>query len=400
MQACAPMGRTLLLLWCAIGLANQAPTLAQSHDASPRPVRDVTEQPNASSIEFVSFDFQQPNLYHALTVHYRPITGEPSVGAEYGVEASLGGQEAIATLLFEAVDEAGTAVLPIPMVYRSTGGPGHLEFIGMLTVPAGPFRVRVTGEDLSGRRFSLVFRRLFKPVLEGPADQEIPPELGSAFVHVQQMFADARTERYALAAGNPSGRIVMPRTHVSNVTYAPFVSPSDRLLGIRVTYDVEFSRAGRYNPVLRIFAADRDDTSVGRYPLRPLKSTIQPTPHETYAPHNEAEEIPGLLAYRADFLYEAGITYNFALELVPEFVSMHRNSTTPCLVHEGSRYNSTAQKAFARMLARDVPTLYRVFIGGTAFEGRIENFYGEGTFYRSFGAEGLSECERVPENQR
>jgi hypothetical protein len=34
------------------------------------------------------------------------------------------------------------------------------------------------------------------------------------------------------------------------------------------------------------------------------------------------------------------------------------------------------------------------------FEGRIDNLYGEGTFYRSFVAEGLSECERIPENER
>jgi hypothetical protein len=380
-------------------LANEPSALAQSHDASPRSVRDVTEQPNASSIEFGSFDFQQPDLYHALTVHYRPITGEPSVGAEYGVEASLGGQDAIATLLSEVIDEAGTAQ-PIPMVYRSIGVPGHVEFIGMLTAPARPFRVRITGEDIYGRRFSLVFRRLFRPVLERRAEEEIPPEFGREFVqHVQQMFAEARAERYALAAGNPSGRMGMPRTHVSNVTYLPFVSPSGRPLGIGVTYDVEFSHAGRYNPELRIFAADREDTSVGRYPLRPLKSAIQPAPRETYAPYKEAEEIPGLLAHRADFLYETGIRYKFALELVPAFVMMHRNSTIPCLVHEGSRYNSAAQKAFVRMLARDAPTTYRVFIGRTAFEGRIDNLYGEGTFYRSFVAEGLSECERIPENE-
>ena len=395
------MRRTLLLLWCAIGLATEPSALAQPHDLSPRPVRAVTEQPKPSSIEFVRFDFQQPGLYHALTVHYRAIKGEPSAGAEYGVEASLGGQEAIATLLFEVVDEAGTAVQPIPMVHRSIGVPGHLEFIGMLTVPSHTFRVRVTGEDIYGKRFSLVFRRLFKPLLESPAAEEVPTEFGGEFArHVQQMFADARAWRQALAAGNPSGRIVMPLTHVSNVTYAPLVSPSGRPLGIRVTYDVEFSQAGRYNPGLRIFAEDKEDTSVGRYPLRPHKSTIQPVPRETYAPYKEAEEIPGLIAHRADFLYETGIKYKFALELFPEFVMTHRNSTIPCLVHQGSRYNDAAHEAFARMLARDAPTTYHVFIGGTAFEGRIDNFYGEGTFYRSFVSEGLSACERIPENDR
>jgi hypothetical protein len=97
---------------------------------------------------------------------------------------------------------------------------------------------------------------------------------------------------------------------------------------------------------------------------------------------------------------ETGIKYKFTLELVPEFVMKHRYSTTPCLVHEGPQYNSAAHQAFTRMLARDAPTTYRVFIGLTAFEGRIDNFYGEGTLYRSFVAEGLSECERIPYNER
>jgi hypothetical protein len=61
------MRRTLLLLWCAIGLANPLSALAQSRDALPHPVKEVTEQRNPSSIEFVSFDFQQPRLYHALS---------------------------------------------------------------------------------------------------------------------------------------------------------------------------------------------------------------------------------------------------------------------------------------------------------------------------------------------
>jgi hypothetical protein len=200
-----------------------------------------------------------------------------------------------------------------------------------------------------------------------------------------------------LAAQNPSGRIVMPRTQISNVRYVPLISSLGRPVGIRVTYDVEFSQAGRHNPELSIYAEDKEDSSLGRYPLRPLKSTIHPVPREAYAPFKEAQEIPRLLAQRAEFLYEAGVTYTFALELVPRFVSFQPDSDTRCLVHEGSPYGVEAQKAFARLLMRTAPTTYRVNIADMAFQGRIDNFIGEGTFHAGFVAEGLSECERIPE---
>jgi hypothetical protein len=398
------MRRTLvlLLLWCPIGLAHERFALGQA-GARPgpvRPVRDVTERPSPSSIEFVSFEFQEPDFSpHGSSADYRAIEGEPSASADYAVKASVGGEEAIATLLFEVVDEGGTAVQPIPMVARATGVPGHFEFIGMLTVPARPFRVRVTGEDIYGRRFSQTLRRAFKPRIERPAEVWIP-DSGNGFVRaIRQMFDDARAERTTLAAGNPSGRIVMPRSRVSNVTYAPLVSASHRPVAIRVTYEVEFSQAGRYNPTLHIYAEDREDTSVRLYPLRPLKSTIQPVPREPYAPY-DAAQTPGPFAHHPDHLYEAGIRYRFEVELVPEFVSLHRDSTIPCLVHEGNRYDSTARKAFARMLAREAATTYRVSIGLTAFAGRIDDFYGEGTFYRSLVAGGFTECERIVENER
>ena len=52
------------------------------------------------------------------------------------------------------------------------------------------------------------------------------------------------------------------------------------------------------------------------------------------------------------------------------------------------------------MLAREAATTCHVYIGHTAFAGRIDGFYGEGTFYHSLVADGLAECERIPENER
>jgi hypothetical protein len=362
-------------------------------------VRHVTKAVRAGQVEFVSFHFQQPDLYHMLTVHYRAIEGEPSIGEEYGVEASIGSQEAIATLLFEVVDEDGATLQPIPIVPHSIGVPGQYEFIGMMTVPARPFRVRLSGEDVHGQPFTRLSRR-FAPLSEAPRMEPFPPEFPADLVqHIGQLFEDARIERRTKAAQNPSGRIVMPRTRLMNVRYAPLLSSAGRRLGMRITYEVEFSQAGRYNPELHVYAEDREDTAIGRHPLHPLRSTIHPIPRETYAPFKEAEDIPGLLAHRADFLYEAGTRYTLAVELVPDFVKLLRDRITPCLWKQPPPYNEDDKKAFVRRLARQEPTTYTVSIGGRAFEGRIDGFSGEGTWYQSFIAEGLAECEYPPPSE-
>jgi hypothetical protein len=62
------------------------------------------------------------------------------------------------------------------------------------------------------------------------------------------------------------------------------------------------------------------------------------------------------------------------------------------VLQQGFQTASDPGKAFASMLAREGPRTYRVYIGGEAFEGRIENLPGEGTLYRSFVAEGAQDC--------
>lgn len=395
------MARALLLLTLAMHTLAGQPAVPQSQTA-PRPVREVTARPGVGNVEFVSFDFQQPALYHMLTVHYRSIENEPSIGARYGVEAVLGGEEAIATAAFDAIDEQGVSVQRLAMVHQSIGVAGQFEFIGLMTVPAHPFRIVLSGEAVDGRSFRRVFPRLFRPVAEPPPglqfDPDDPRELAVA---IQQKFDElaptAVAEREALVAENTSGRIVMPRARVSNVLFAPLLSAAGRPLGVRITYDMEFDQRGRYNPELRLFAEDKTDFLIGRNPLRVLNSTIAPVPREAHAPHEEARDIPGLLAHRADFLYEAHTVYRFSLELVPSFIAVQKDRTTPCLSQQRFRLETDAQKAFARMMGSGAAATYSVFIGGTAFEGRIDGFYGEGILYQAFVEEGTPACEESPQ---
>jgi hypothetical protein len=48
------------------------------------------------------------------------------------------------------------------------------------------------------------------------------------------------------------------------------------------------------------------------------------------------------------------------------------------------------------MVANTGPTRYEVSIGDGAFTSTIENFYGEGIFYRTFMTEGTPACDQRP----
>ena len=360
-----------------------------------QPVRDVTEPRRAEKIEFVAFEFQRPNLFE-LSAHYSEIEEAPSAGVEYGVRALLGGEEAIATATFDVVDENGAAVQRIAIVPHSIGVDVVDEFLGLMIVPAHPFRIVLSGETVDGQKFRRVYRRLFRPVDRPDAGLSLPPDFtreeAQVFHQLYDMAApQAIAERQAIVAtANPSGAITMPRTHVSHVVYAPLLSAAGQPVGLRVAYDVEFSQKGRYNPKVRVSAVHSDDVIINLDSLRSLRSTIDPLPREVHAPEQEPEEIPGLLAQRADFLYEAGTRYRFTVDLVPRYVDLQRDKTTRCLSLR--QFDSSPSKALAQLEAHQGSTSYRVGIGFTMFDGKIDNFEDEGTLYRNLRTEGVPDC--------
>ena len=112
------MMRALLLLTLVLP-AFVSSRASQENPPAARPLQNIAEPPRAGKIQFVGFTFQQPRLYH-MGVHYGPIEGPPSAGVQYGVEASIGGDEGIATATFHVTDEAGAAMQPIRMAAHST----------------------------------------------------------------------------------------------------------------------------------------------------------------------------------------------------------------------------------------------------------------------------------------
>ena len=387
--------RSLLLLLLGLSLsAGQSPTYSVA--ASPQRLQNTAGTPPAAGIRFYSFTFQEPHPYH-LSVHYGDIEGDPSAGGRYGVEAGIENDEAIAFATIDVIDEAGNSLQPVPMVAE---GLGYMyRFVGLMTVPAHPFRVRLTGQGLDGTRFTRVHRRLFRPAAtpqRSPTFAEsLPPDVPREVIAgLQQMFdrlaPKTVAEREALLAANPDGRIVMPRYQISNVTYAPLQSPAGGPIGFRVTYDIVFSRSGRYSPGLLIGGENMGTGTVERVRLHTLESTIVPPPREVHAPDKEAANYPDLFSQRADFLYEKDTLYRFTVERVPNYIRRERDRLTLCMSDPQS------QKSFDRMVANTGPTRYEVSIGDGVFTSTIESFYGEGIFYRTFMTERKPACDQRP----
>jgi hypothetical protein len=360
------------------------------------PVRDVTKAPRAAEIEFVDFEFQQPRPMHGGVALFG-IDGEPASGTRYPVEASIGGEAGIASASFEVIADDGTIIQPLRIAWRGTAAPGHSNFIGVMHVPSRPFRILLTGQTVDGRRFRLVYERLFKPV-KGTVDLrpagEIPPEYGGQRRLMDEEAARLVAEAEAYAAAHATDPLVMPRMAVSNVRYAPLLSAAGRPIGVRLTYDVELSQDGQYNPRLDVHPEDLEDSSGVSAEMRVLNSSLEPLPRLAHAPQAPADTRGGdsVLAYGADFLYDARTVYHFRVDLVPGFIATGGGASTPCIWRQGFQTAPNPDKAFARMLAGEGPKTYRVYIGGETFEGRIENLSGEGTLYRSFVAEGAPDC--------
>lgn len=186
--------------------------------------------------------------------------------------------------------------------------------------------------------------------------------------------------------------IVMPRTRVSNVTYAPYLSKAGRPLGLRIMYDVEFSQDGYYNPELKLFLDYQKSEWRGRIDMYPLTGSIEPQPAEPGSP----QEQPHMLAYGAGYLYRAGTTYHFTAELVPDYVIQNKEKTKFCIYYQKYKYDPSMQVAFNEILASKMPTKYSVHIANTAFYGEIEGLHSQHTVLESFKAEGAQDCGEQP----
>lgn len=348
-----------------------------------------TRAATVGDIQFADFKFQR----FAMS-RYGPspseVTGPPSKATKYFVEPGIDGVEAIVTAKFEAIDEHGATIAPIfiLMEKKAYGAP---YFFGMMLVPDRPFRVMVSGQAIDGSQYKRVYESLISPTSEPPPANAGFPLRGKAAEQkrVLTLLEDELQRQYLKCeqefAKLPNGMIVLPRTRVSNVNYAVLFSPSNRPLGLRITYEMEFSQDGYYNPELMLHPDFADSELRGWVEMKIFNGSIKPEP---------AEESPQVrshpLEHGASYNYRANTTYQFTAELYPDFVG--RNAQGFCL-NNRRVLEPIARAKRSTILASKEPVTYRVNIQNSDFQGIIEKFYSFNELYNNFVAEGAVDCE-------
>jgi hypothetical protein len=318
------------------------------------------------------------------------IKGEPTIGARFFARAWIYDWEAIATAKFEAVDENGNFIQKI-LINRETGANGDSDFYGVIKIPDRPFRVVMSGEGWDGKTFTRTFERLFKPTTHHQNAILIPPG-GSPVDETKsrQLVEDYLNKMEEDVRKKAGDMIVMPRTRVSNVMYAPYFSKTGRQLGLRITYDIQFSQDGYFNPELDIFLDYKKEDWRGRIDMKPLTGSIEPKPEEAGSPQVQ----PHMLAYGAGYLYKADTTYHFTAEYVPNYAVQNEEKTKFCIYHDPYNESPQMQTALREILADNAPTPYTLEIRNTDFFGVIEGLPSQGILLKNFLAEGAKDCRR------
>ena len=372
-----------------LSLALGAIALAQTYRGEVIPIA-----PRAAPIEFVSLRF--------LTFAFgregpmdAPLQTQPVTGREYFVEANLSGVESALSVRFELIDINGHALQTVTM-WSASDGITDGEFHGFVTVPDQPFRAVVTGDTTEGTPIRSVLGTLFRPAPDGPPDQVllpagIPENQSPQIQEIMDAYRKrVQTRAVQAFSEHPGGLITFKRPVVSRLSYEPLTSATGTPIGMRLRYSIRFLTTQTITATPHVFPEYPEPAWRGLVVMKALTGTISPMPRM------EGVQSPqDVIVFRARALYQAGLTYTFTIDMVPDFVFEGTESGRFC-VHDQKFTNRTVWNA---LIASKADVRYSVTIADTGTSANIPYFYPQRTFYESFTAGGAFDCGPTPNIQ-
>jgi len=333
-------------------------------------------------IDLRSFEFEEP-YFGREGLGYSPTKSEPSKRAKQLAEARLSGQAEASTVKFEAIDESGNA-LEVLYLFKVTDALDDDDYVGFVDVPHQPFRVMISGQEISGASYSRVYDHLFRPRNEPPTPAAL---LSNSMPGEERRY---KAEWDAKRRANPDGVIVLPHMQVTNVVHEPYRSASGSTLGIRLSYDIQFSKASVYSvtPTVSPFFEDYDlRGSVG---MKVAGYTIDPVPEV------QQQYPPGFHGFIMPAGYKSSVVYHFVVDMVPDYAIQNAAGTRYCVYNRKFQNSPKASGKWETLKTQDVPVKYLVSIGSVNFRGEIPGLYSQKTFYEGFLREGARDCGASP----
>jgi hypothetical protein len=199
----------------------------------------------------------------------------------------------------------------------------------------------------------------------------------------QQMRARATQT----AADHPGGVLVFPRTQVSAIAYEPLTSPSGNPIGVRLRYSIRFPQRQTITAVPHVFPVYSESAWRGMVTMKPLTGAITPTPQMV-----GVQSLQDVIVYQAAATYQAGVTYSFIIDMIPDFVFQGTLSGRFC-VHEQKFTNRTVWNA---LISSPAAIPYSLTINDTGTTANIPAFLPQRTFHENFAAGGAVDCGPVP----
>lgn len=334
-------------------------------------------------IDLYAFEFQEP-YFGREGPSYAPTKSEPSKRLQQLAKARLRGQVGVSTIKFEAIDASGNA-LEVLHLFKTTDALDDDEYWGFVDVPDQPFRVMISGQDVSGAPYRRVFDHLYYPKDELPTPAAQFKKL--MLDEERRDKADFEAKRRA----NPDGVIVLPRMQVTNVVHEPYRSASGNMLGIRLSYDVQFSKAAAYAMTPSATPMFENVDFRGTVGMKVAGETISPEP-EFLQQHPS----PGFHGFIMPAQYQSGVFYHFVVDMVPDYAIQNAAKTGYCIYSRKFQISSKASAIWETLKTQDVPVRYLVSIQSVNFHGETQGLYSQKTFYEGFLREGAQDCGPSP----
>jgi hypothetical protein len=361
-------------------------TLAQGFRGEAVPVVQRAAPVEFSRLRFLTFVFGHEGPMDT------PLTSPPVMGREYFVEADLDGIESASSVRFELLDAVGRSLQQLTM-WKGSDGSSDGEFYGFITVPNQPFRAAISGTTVTGAPFRLVLGTPFQPAANGQVDTQVFPQ-GISAAQVGQLQEMVNTYRQQMraraaqaAADHPGGVIVLARTQFSAIAYEPLLSPAGNPIGIRLRYSIRFPQRQTITAVPHVFPMYSETAWRGMVTMKPLTGTITPAPQMV-----GVQSLQDVIVYQAAATYQAGTSYSFTIDMIPDFVFQGTQSGRFC-IHEQKFTNRNVWNALVTSSAA-IP--YSLTISDTGTIANIPSFLPQRTFHESFAAGGAVDCGPVP----